>query len=277
MGHRGPRSAGSQLSRALNASSEGGRPGNIWGIVACGASHTIALRSGRVWTWGDRTKFQLGHGDRDDRFTPAMVNPEFLGTEIGMIAACADYSVAVSSACPSKHGLVWTWGDGGAGCLGTGDRHDREFPARIDTEAFGGSPVSVVAAGDLHCVAVTTEGTLYAWGNEGLLGLGGLCDGDRLRPTCVGGHETFGGAQVVLAAAGGRHTLCITQVFFLCVCVQCRAPVPFLRGAKLAERQGWRGREGVAKRACASASEHRRFGAFGRGGKTFCSAPTRFQ
>ena len=138
-----------------------------------------------------------------------------LGQEICMVAACADYSVAVSYASPP--GLVWTWGDGGAGCLGTGDRNDRHLPAKIDPEAFRGSPVFVVAAGDLHCLAVTADGTLYAWGLEGLLGLGGSFDNDRLRPTCV---QAFRGARVVFAAAGGRHTLCITQVCSFCICVQ---------------------------------------------------------
>lgn len=67
------------------------------------------------------------------------------------------------------------------------------------------------AAGGAHTVAVSADGSLWAWGKaaEGRLGLGKDVRDDVLAPLQVGGLETFGGCGVVWASCGGKHTLAV--------------------------------------------------------------------
>ena len=68
----------------------------------------------------------------------------------------------------------------------------------------------MVACGDSHTVAVTEEGSLWAWG-EGTRGkLGHDDERNRLEPEEVGA-ERFGGAKIVTASCGHQHTAAVTE------------------------------------------------------------------
>lgn len=57
---------------------------------------------------------------------------------------------------------MWAWGANGCGQLGLGDRDDRSQPFSID--ALTAQPVTRLAAGASHSLAVTCLGALWAWG-----------------------------------------------------------------------------------------------------------------
>jgi alpha-tubulin suppressor-like RCC1 family protein len=56
---------------------------------------------------------------------------------------------------------LYTWGDNTWGQLGLGDTSYRSFPTKVGTLSY-----AAVGVGDRHMAAVTTDGRLYAWGNN---------------------------------------------------------------------------------------------------------------
>src|SRR5262249_59266802 len=77
----------------------------------------------------------------------------------------------------------------------------RSSPVQVGTDANWAS----VAAGYTHTVAVKTDGTLWAWGQNGYYGQLGLGDWEnRAAPTPVGTDANWASA-----AAGHRHTAAI--------------------------------------------------------------------
>ena len=69
-------------------------------------------------------------------------------------------------------GGVWSWGHGGFGKLGHGDRQRQLLPKKL--EAFADQRVVAVSAGEHHSLARTADGAVFTWGKgeTGCLGLG---------------------------------------------------------------------------------------------------------
>ena len=69
-------------------------------------------------------------------------------------------------------------------------------------EGLAGRRVRTLAIGSMHCVAVTEDGEVFAWGknDQGQLGEGGACGGGTItEPTLVQGLE---GRHIVGASCG---------------------------------------------------------------------------
>ncbi|XP_047031157.1 probable E3 ubiquitin-protein ligase HERC2 [Helicoverpa zea] len=164
--------------------------------VACGSrdAQTLALTAcGKVFSWGDGDFGKLGRGGSDGCAVP--MNIERLNT-LGVIQVeCgAQFSLALT-----RDGEVWTWGKGDYFRLGHGcDAHVRR-PTIV--EALRGRRVIHVAVGALHCLAVTSEHQVWAWGDNdhGQQGNGTTCV--NRRPALVAGVE-----GVQRAAAGSSHS-----------------------------------------------------------------------
>lgn len=74
-----------------------------------------------------------------------------------------------------KSGEVWSWGSNGSGQLGDASTTNRLAPVKVTLPAHSPAYVPTsVAAGDSHSLALTSDGTLLAWGSNasGQLGVG---------------------------------------------------------------------------------------------------------
>ena len=173
--------------------------------VACGAKHTVAVMDdGGLWAWGAGNAAQLGLTSLEHRLQPTFVGGlEMFGTRFVFVAAGFFHSAALAA-----DGAVWTWGRGRFGALGHGDGEARWTPKRLEKEAFGGWSAGMVACGDHHTMVLTTDGLLWTFGSgdHGRLGHGGT--EDKLTPTLV--NARFGGAEIVMVAAGENHSLAVT-------------------------------------------------------------------
>jgi alpha-tubulin suppressor-like RCC1 family protein len=134
---------------------------------AAGHSHALALsRNGEVWAWGDNGAGQLGTGSNAGSRTPVQVVLP-AGTRLKAVAAGAGFSIGLDG-----DGTVWAWGGNNVGQLGTAGTDSSSLPTHVALPA-GVVVASIVAGGD-HVLALTTDGHVFAWGNNirGQLGIG---------------------------------------------------------------------------------------------------------
>jgi alpha-tubulin suppressor-like RCC1 family protein len=147
--------------------------------VAGGRNHVLGLTpGGSVYAWGSNAVGQLGDGTRTSSATPVQVS-----SLSGVVAIFAgrDHSLAVRS-----DGTVWAWGYNRNGELGDGTTTMRKLPVQV--ERANGDPLTgaiAVSAGANHSLALRSNGTVWAWGNndDGQLGDGTLTT--RLRAVKV--------------------------------------------------------------------------------------------
>jgi len=94
--------------------------------IAAGSEHSLALKDGLVYAWGNNQWGELGQGTSDanqNHNTPTLV-PGL--SSIVQIAACSSASYALAS-----NGTLWTWGDNSSGQLGDGTHALRYSPVQI--------------------------------------------------------------------------------------------------------------------------------------------------
>jgi len=135
--------------------------------VSAGANHSLALTAdGSVWSWGRGGRGQLGHGDQQRQPLPKKIEA-FTGQRVVAVSAGGHYSLALTA-----DGAVWSWGSGVPGQLGHGDEQDQLLPKKV--EALAGQRAVAVSAAKFHSLAITANGTVFAWGKggDGCLGHG---------------------------------------------------------------------------------------------------------
>lgn len=167
--------------------------------VACGSrdAQTLALSDeGFVYSWGDGDFGKLGRGGSEGCTVPH--NIERLNTlGVVQIECGAQFSLALT-----RIGEVWTWGKGDYFRLGHGtDQHVRK-PTMI--EALREKKVIHVAVGALHCLAVTDNGQVYAWGDNDHGQQGNGTTIVNRKPALVHGLEDI---HINRVACGSSHSI----------------------------------------------------------------------
>jgi len=148
--------------------------GTNWNFVSCGNYHTLATKTdGTLWAWGRNYKGCLGEGTITHRSSP--IQTIAYGTNWNNIAA------GINSIATKTDGTLWVWGNNSNSQLGDTTLLHRSSP--IQTVAFGNT-WSKVGGGDSYYLATKTDGTLWAWGNNGF-GTSPLGDGT------VGGNRSY--------------------------------------------------------------------------------------
>jgi alpha-tubulin suppressor-like RCC1 family protein len=135
--------------------------------VAAGALHSLALSStGIVFGWGYNLDGELGDGATANSDVPVKVKLP-AGTKVTGIAAGGYDSLALTST-----GAVFAWGYNTDGELGDGGTTNSDLPVKVKLRA--GTRATDVTAGELNSLAVTSTGSVFAWGgnNFGQLGDG---------------------------------------------------------------------------------------------------------
>ena len=170
--------------------------GTNWKQVTCGNSHTAAIKTdGTLWTWGVNIFGALGINTTNSRSTP--VTTFAGGANWKQVTCGSNHTAAIKT-----DGTLWTWGSGTGGQLGDNTIINRSTPV---TTFAGGTNWTQVACGVNHIAAIKTDGTLWAWGNNGFAQLGNNTTTQRLTPV-----TTFsGGTNWKQVACGGYVTAAI--------------------------------------------------------------------
>jgi alpha-tubulin suppressor-like RCC1 family protein len=146
--------------------------------IRAGCDHSVALtKTGALLAWGDNAFGQLGDGSFRRRNTPVSVKlPK--GTKISAVRAGCEDTIALT-----KAGAVLAWGMGLGGTLGNGQTRNSATPVQVSLPK--GTKVKAISAGCAHNLAVTTSGTLYAWGTNEFGQLGDGTHKNRHKPVLV--------------------------------------------------------------------------------------------
>ncbi|XP_040914288.1 probable E3 ubiquitin-protein ligase HERC1 isoform X4 [Toxotes jaculatrix] len=173
------------------------------GQVACGSSHTIAVAQDghTVWSFGGGDNGKLGHGDTNRVYRPKVIEA-LHGFIIRKVCAGSQSSLALTSA-----GQVFAWGCGS--CLGCGSSETTSLRPRF-IEDLSITKIIDISCGDSHCLALSHENEVYAWGNNTMGQCGqGHTSTPITKPKKVLGLE---GVSIQQITAGTSHSLAWTAV-----------------------------------------------------------------
>eukprot|EP00954_Amorphochlora_amoebiformis_P000304 24353-Amorphochlora_amoeboformis.AAC.2 len=140
--------------------------------VACGSQHTAAVDArGRVWTCGSNDEGALGRRtsrnteDSEDEYIPQIVTG--LPSNIKMLTCGDSHTIVLLDT-----GEVWGWGifrdasnnNPGMGFIKAGRKAKEDAPVKIP--GFGQKQVTAISSGSDHCLALTTDGCVFQWGDS---------------------------------------------------------------------------------------------------------------
>ena len=122
--------------------------------VSGGSHRSMALRNdGTVWGWGYNNLGQIGDGSQLTRLAPVQASGL---SGVTSIEAGDSHSLALKG-----DGTVWGWGQQSTGQVGDGSTATERLTPVLVSGLTGASDI---AAGGSHSVAVTSDGSVYAWG-----------------------------------------------------------------------------------------------------------------
>jgi alpha-tubulin suppressor-like RCC1 family protein len=202
--------ADSPCRLALSVQPEFGPPSMESAIaVAAGGGHALAVSAfGRVFAWGANDSGQLGTGTTDDATSPQQVDLSgaLAGKRVVAVAAGEDFSLALTD-----EGKIYAWGENQLGQLGNGNNTDSLVPVAVDASgALSGKTIIRIAAGTGHALALSSDGTVFAWGSNfaGQLGTDSAAAQVPI-PTAVVSTGVLAGIAVTSIAAGNSHSLAL--------------------------------------------------------------------
>ena len=175
-----------QITRAISFVNE-------YAKVSAGERNTLFIKTnGTMWSCG-RNVGAIGNGSFADVSVtpPVQIGTGFTWTDV----SCGyQYGLAVR-----QDGTLWAWGrTDNNGSLGDGTTTASASPIQIGTDTNW----SKVYAGELHSMAIKTNGTLWAWGTNAWGYLGDGTQTSRNSPVQIGA-----GTDWASIALGDRHSL----------------------------------------------------------------------
>jgi alpha-tubulin suppressor-like RCC1 family protein len=179
--------------------------------VVGGYEHSLVLCSdGTVAGWGRNDYGQLGNGNNITTNVPVTVVTSagaLFNKTVVAVAGGTWHSLALCS-----DGTVAAWGRNTFGGLGNGNTMNTNVPERVitNTGALSNKAVVAIEAGYFHSLALCSDGTLAAWGqnNDGQLGNGQTANMNVPVPVTTA-TGALSNKSVVAIAAGGAHNLAL--------------------------------------------------------------------
>jgi alpha-tubulin suppressor-like RCC1 family protein len=116
---------------------------------------------GSLWAWGANKSSsdnhsRFGNGTDEDSYIPIRIGSD----------TWADIAVEMRHAAGIKtDGSLWTWGRNDDGQLGDGTTENRSTPVRVGSDSNWASVTVNYGVGGFT-IALKTDGTLWAWGNN---------------------------------------------------------------------------------------------------------------
>ncbi|MBN9393395.1 MAG: hypothetical protein J0I20_35520 [Chloroflexi bacterium] len=168
--------------------------------VAAGRFHSLAIGTdGQLYAWGANGNGELGDGTTTNKSAPVAVTLPG-GVSPVAIAAGDGFSLAIGA-----DGQLYAWGRNDYGQLGNGTTTNNTTPGLVKLPP--GVSATGIAAGDIHAMALGSDGQLYTWGynNVGQIG-NGVINTTFTLPVVVAMPN---GVIATAIAAGDYHNLVV--------------------------------------------------------------------
>jgi alpha-tubulin suppressor-like RCC1 family protein len=176
--------------------------------VSAGFDHSLALCSdGTLAAWGENRDGQLGNNSTVSSNVPVAVmrTGVLSGKSVVAVFAGGSRSMALCS-----DGTLAAWGFNLFGQLGNNSTTNSIVPVAVmATGALMGKTVVAASAGALHSVALCSDGTVAAWGNNYYGQLGNNSEMNSRVPVAVTATNLLAGKTVVAVSAGDYHSLAL--------------------------------------------------------------------
>ncbi|XP_015967051.1 ultraviolet-B receptor UVR8 [Arachis duranensis] len=165
--------------------------------VSAGWSHSAFVSdTGCLFTCGDASFGQLGHGDYTSRCSPAKVS-SFDNRRVAKVACGMRHSLVLLEDCSSNQ--VYGFGSGKRGQLGVSKDRVKSINLPQVVSGFEDAETVDIAANGDHSAAISVDGNLYIWGR----GFKGYEDANSPRRL----NSTLSFTKVAL---GWNHALTLT-------------------------------------------------------------------
>ncbi len=148
-------------------------------MVACGNAHTLALSTdGSIYSWGSGESGCLGLGQEVKKADKPKIilnsSNNIRLNNVVQIAVGGFHSMGLTD-----EGVIYAWGEAENGRLGTGSLTSENLPRAITyfRKALK-QTVILIACGEAHSAAISSEEELFTWGagSYGRLGHGDELD-----------------------------------------------------------------------------------------------------
>jgi len=154
---------------------------------------------GNIYTFG-KSDFTLGYPSSSSNSKPKRIHA-LRETNVVAVAAGAHHVAALTD-----DGKVLSWGHGKSGRLGGGDEQVRMVPTPV-LGALNNRRVTDLSCSDVHTMACTSDGDVYAWGSNRYGQLGApLSLSTKSSPRRVDGLKK---ASVVAVACAVKHSVAL--------------------------------------------------------------------
>ncbi|NBL63692.1 T9SS type A sorting domain-containing protein [Flavobacterium sp. NST-5] len=167
-----------------------------WESMSAGYNHSLAIKDdGTLWAWGANTAGKLGIGGGSSQ---TKTIPTQIGFDTNWQQVCANFS---SSFAIKTDGTLWAWGWNSDGDLGLGTTTTAQHtPIQVGTDTNW----QTISSSDDFCLALKTDGTLWAWGKNNFGQLGDNSTINKIVPTQIGTDTDW-----QLISAGHSHSLAL--------------------------------------------------------------------
>ncbi len=198
----------SSIPVLVDAGSDSALSGKTVTAISAGGYHSLALCSdGTVAAWGANFEGQLGNNTQTDSSIPVAVSTTgtaLAGEIVTAIGAGNEHSIALCS-----DGTLVAWGANFYGQLGNNTFNGSSVAVAVVTAGtpLAGKTVTAICAGQYHNLALSSDGSVSAWGYDGDGELGNASNSDSAVPVAVSTSTALSGETVTVIAAGQYHSL----------------------------------------------------------------------
>ncbi len=177
--------------------------------VSAGQYHSLALCSdGTVTAWGYNGYGQLGNNTTTSSSVPVAVTTSgtvLVGKSVTAVSAGQSHSMALCS-----DGTTVSWGYNNSGQLGNNSTANSSVPVAITTSGvLAGKTVVAVCAGQYHSLALSSDGTVAAWGYNLFGQLGNNSTTQSTVPVAVSTSGVLAGKTVTAVSAALYHSMAL--------------------------------------------------------------------
>ena len=190
-----------------------GQTGTIADFAA-GDVHTLVLTTGgQLYTFGGNQSGQLGYAaNATPNPTPTPVTPPGLEGSITQVSVGENHSLLATSS-----GQLYTFGSNFYGQLGNASNVSTVTPnvtPTLVTLPGQTGPVTQIAGGQVHSLAVTASGQLFSFGNNNYGQLGNASNNSTNNPNSIPALTSFAAGTTIGTVATGSmayHSLALVS------------------------------------------------------------------